>query len=239
VSKEELNNPLNLTSVATKMLIAVTGIALILFVLAHMMGNLQVFAGREALNAYAARLKSLGPLLWVARIGLLFVFSLHIILTFKLCRSNQQARGSTVSDSPTTGLLGERYSHSYRYSTATASARFMIFSGLLILLFVIYHLAHFTFHQIGEPPPQLEGGGFDVYEMVIQGFSNTWISLSYICFQIVLGFHVYHGASSALQTLGLRIQPSKKPVSLIGIGLAVLITLGNTSIPLALWMELI
>ena len=237
--KEEFNNPLNVTSVATKMLIAVTGIALILFVLAHMLGNLQIFAGRESLNAYAAKLKSLGPLLWIARIGLLCVFSLHIILTIKLCRSNHKARGAAVSDSPIAGLLGERYSHPYSYSTATASARFMIFSGLLILLFVIYHLAHFTFYQIGDAPPPLEGGGYDVYEMVIQGFSNTWISLSYICFQIVLGLHVYHGASSALQTLGLRIQTTKKPVSLLGIVLAAFITGGNISIPLAVWMRLI
>ena len=75
-----------MTSVGTKMLIAVTGIALILFVLAHMLGNLQVFAGREALNDYAAKLKSLGPLLWGARIGLLCIFSLHVVLSFKLCR---------------------------------------------------------------------------------------------------------------------------------------------------------
>ena len=239
MSKEETNNPLNVTSVATKMLIAVTGFALILFVIAHMLGNLQVFAGREALNSYAAQLKSLGPLLWIARIGLLGVFSLHIMLTVKLCRSNHKARGGAVSDSPIAGLLGERYSHSYRYTTATANARFMVFSGLLILLFVIYHLAHFTFHQIGNPPPSLAEGGLDVYEMVIQGFGNTWISLSYICFQIILGLHVYHGAASAFQTLGLRIQTTKKPVSILGAVLAVFITGGNISIPLAVWLGLI
>jgi succinate dehydrogenase / fumarate reductase, cytochrome b subunit len=239
VPKEENNNPINVTSVGTKMLIAITGIALILFVLAHMMGNLQVFLGRESLNAYAAKLKSLGPLLWMARIGLLCVFSMHIILTIKLCRSNHRARGTAVSDSPIAGILGERYSHPYCYNTATASARFMIFSGVLILLFVIYHLAHFTFHQIGDPPPTISDGGFDVYEMVIQGFSNTWISLSYICFQIVLGLHIYHGASSALQTLGLKIKTTKKPINLLGITLAAVITAGNVSIPLAVWMGLI
>lgn len=84
--KEESNNPLAVTTVGIKMLIAVTGIALILFVLAHMLGNLQVFVGWESLNDYAAKLKSLGPLLWLARIGLLCVFGLHVVLSFKLCR---------------------------------------------------------------------------------------------------------------------------------------------------------
>ena len=239
VTKEESNNPLVLTSVGTKMLIAITGIALILFVVAHMMGNLQVFLGQESLNNYAAKLKSLGSLLWVARIGLLGVFGLHVALTIKLCRANQLARGGAVSDSSIAGLLGERYSHQYRYKTATVSSRFMVVSGLLILLFVGYHLAHFTFHQIGEPPKATADHRVDVYSMVIDGFGNTWISVTYICFQIVLGFHIYHGASSALHTLGLRIHSSKKPISFLGIAIAVLVTAGNISIPLAIWAGLI
>jgi succinate dehydrogenase / fumarate reductase cytochrome b subunit len=236
VAQERLNNSPALTSVGTKMLIAVTGIALILFVLAHMIGNLQIFAGQVSLNVYAAKLKSLGPLLWIARIGLLCVFTLHICLTIKLSRSNQRARGAAVSDSPLAGLLGERYSKPYRYKTATASSRFMILSGLLILLFVVYHLAHFTFHQIGEPPKTFDDNGVDVYGMVIQGFRNTWISVSYILFQIVLGMHVYHGAASALQTLGFRIGSTKTPISFLGIALSVFITGGNISIPLAVWL---
>ena len=239
MAKEQLNNPPTLTSVGTKMLIAVTGISLILFVLAHMIGNLQVFAGRESLNDYAAKLKSLGPLLWIARIGLLLVFALHIGLTIKLARSNHRARGAAVSDSPLAGLLGERYSKQYQYKTATTSSRFMILSGLLILMFVIYHLAHFTFHQIGDPPAKYGEDGMDVYGMVIQGFQNTWISVSYILFQIVLGMHVYHGAASALQTLGLRIGSSKNSISFLGIALTVLISCGNISIPLAVWLRLI
>jgi len=239
VDQEQLNKPPALTSVGTKMLIAVTGIALIFFVLAHMMGNLQVFAGRESLNTYAAKLKSLGPLLWGARFGLLCVFGLHIFLTIKLTRSNHQARGAVVADSPLAGFLGERYSNQYRYKTATASSRFMILSGLLILLFVIYHLAHFTFHQIGDPPNITADGVTDVYEMVVQGFRNPWISVSYICFQIVLGLHIYHGASSAFQTLGLKTGSSKKPLSFLGLTLALLLTCGNSSIPFAVWMGLI
>ena len=239
MAKEQLNNSPTLTSVGTKMLVAVTGIALILFVLAHMIGNLQVFAGSESLNDYAARLKSLGPLLWIARIGLFFVFTLHICLTIKLARSNHRSRGAAVSDSPLGGLLGERYSKQYQYKTATASSRFMILSGLLILLFVVYHLAHFTFHQIGPPPNTYDDNGIDVYGMVIEGFQNTWISVSYIFFQVVLGMHVYHGVTSAFQTLGLRIGSSKTPISLFGIAITVLITGGNISIPLAVWMGLI
>ena len=239
MAKEEPNNPLALTSVGTKILIAVTGAALILFVIAHMMGNLQIFLGRDSLNDYAAKLKSLGPLLWVARIGLLCVFVLHVVFTIKLSRANYRARGPTVSDSPIGGLLGERYSHQYRYKAATVSSRFMILSGLLILLFIVYHLAHFTFHKIGDKPIAIGEDDIDVYEMVILGFRNTWISVSYIFFQIVLGLHVYHGASSALQTLGLRMESSKKPVSFLGITLAVLIACGNISIPLAVWAGLI
>jgi succinate dehydrogenase / fumarate reductase, cytochrome b subunit len=221
------------------MLIAVSGIALILFVMAHTMGNLQVFAGPESLNTYAAKLKSLGPLLWVARIALLAVFILHVVLTMKLCRANQQARGGVVFDAPLAGLMGERYSYRYQYETSTVSSRFMVYSGLLILLFVVYHLAHFTFHQIGDPPKVTANNGVDVYGMVIDGFRNTWISLTYICFQAVLGLHIYHGASSALQTLGLRTKSSKKPIRLLGLAIAGIITAGNISIPLAIWLGLI
>jgi succinate dehydrogenase / fumarate reductase, cytochrome b subunit len=239
VAKEQLNNPLALTSVGTKMLIAVTGIALVLFVLAHMIGNLQVFAGRDSLNAYATKLKSLGPLLWVARIALVCIFSLHVGLTLKLSRSNHRARGAAVSESPLAGLFGERYINQYHYKAATTSARFMILSGLLILLFIAYHLAHFTFHQIGDLPSTGVNGEIDVYEMVVQGFQNTWISVSYILFQLVLGLHIYHGFSSAIQTLGLRLGSAKAAIGVCGPALAALITCGNVSIPLAVWVGFI
>lgn len=239
MTRESSTNPLVLTSVGTKMVVAITGIALILFVTAHMLGNLQIFAGADALNSYAVKLKSLGPLLWVARIGLLAVFVLHIVLTVKLSRANYAARGAAASVSPVASLVGERYSHPYKYSTATASSRFMILTGLLILLFVVYHLAHFTFHLFGEPPKLTAGKELDVFNMVVQGFRNPWINVTYISFQLVLGLHIYHGASSALQTLGLRIQISKNPINLCGIAIAGLITAGNISIPVAVWLHLL
>jgi len=219
--------PGGLTTVGAKMLVALTGIALILFVLAHMLGNLQFHLGPEALDGYAKKLKDMGPLLWVARIGLLAVFVTHVGLTLALTRRNSLSRGKLASDDVSIRGLGERYINGYDYQTATTASRFMFHTGLLILLFVIYHLMHFTVN----PDPSIPYG--KVHQMVQSGFENTFTSAIYILAQLVLASHIYHGASSSLQTLGLRTDSTKQGVSKIGIIVAIIVALGNISIPVA------
>ena len=220
--------PGGLTTVGAKMLVALTGIALILFVIAHMLGNLQIFLGPEALNEYAHKLKSMGPLLWVARIGLLAVFLTHIALTLALSKRNASARGPSAAESPNS-VLGERYRDGYGYQTATSASRYMIQTGILILAFVVYHLVHFTI----APDTTALGTEGNVYAMVIKGFSKPLIAAIYIIAQLILAAHIYHGASSCFQTLGLRTPSTKPAISKAGLLLAAVIALGNLSIPLA------
>lgn len=219
--------PGGLTTVGAKMLVALTGIALILFVIAHMLGNLQFHLGAEALDSYAKKLKDMGPLLWVARIGLLAVFVTHIGLTLALVRRNSLARGVLASNEPQIRAAGERYVNGYAYETATTASRFMVQTGILILLFVIYHLMHFTI----SPDETIPYG--KVHQMVQTGFEDTFTSAVYILAQLMLAGHIYHGASSCLQTLGLRTRSTKAGVSKIGIIVAILVAVGNISIPVA------
>jgi len=230
--------PGGITTVGAKMLVALTGIALILFVIAHMLGNLQIFLAGEQLNEYAHKLKSMGPLLWVARIGLLSVFLTHISLTLVLTRRNAKARGNLASPEPQIRITGERYINGYSYKTATTASRFMIHTGIVIFLFVIYHLMHFTISP-EHPTPMPADSLIDVKKMVIDGFSNSIISGVYILAQLALAGHIYHGASSALQTLGLRTDSTKFGVSKLGILLATLIGIGNISIPVCVMANII
>ncbi len=236
-SNSSNRGPGGLTTVGAKMLVALTGIGLILFVIAHMLGNLQIFLGPEALNNYAHKLKSMGPLLWVARIGLLAIFVTHLGLTLALTRRNTKARGGSVAE-PQIKITGERYLNGYAYETATTASRYMIHTGILILIFVVYHLLHFTVmpdETVLMPTSELP----NVYGMVIDGFENAGIASLYILAQLALASHIYHGASSCLQTLGLRTNTTKAGISKLGLLLALLIGLGNISIPIAVLANLI
>ncbi|MCB9898291.1 MAG: succinate dehydrogenase cytochrome b subunit [Planctomycetes bacterium] len=219
------------TSIGRKMVVAVTGLMLLLFVLAHMAGNLQVFAGPEALNSYAAKLQSLGPLLWAARLGLLAVFGVHVALTLKLASENKEAR-------PTA------YAHQTSVQ-ATSASRTMVMSGLLVVAFVLYHLAHFTFgvvqpgnHELVET---LADGTtrHDVFSMVVLGFQNPLVAISYVVAMALLCWHVSHGVQSVFQTLGLQSARSRDAVRKASLGIAALIFVGNASMPLACLLHLV
>jgi len=215
------------SSLGRKMIVALTGLGLVGFVLAHLAGNLQVFAGREALNAYAQGLKDLGPLLWVARIGLLGIFVLHVVLALQLARENRAARPS-------------RYVHG-GVQQATPGARSMVLTGVTILFFVAYHLAHFTFGAVhaehyGVGADAL--GRHDVYGMVVAGFSNPLVSILYIVSMGLLALHLSHGVQSVFQTLGLNGPRFQPLIKCAGLGLAVLVFVGNISMPLAILLGL-
>lgn len=196
------------SSLASKMVMAVTGAALILFVLGHLAGNLLIFAGRDALNAYAEKLKETPALLWPARVGLLVVFVLHLTMAVRLALTNRAAR-------PT------RYQYEDVRETSKAS-RIMLSTGVIILLFLLYHLAHFTFgwtheakvdgvprsyHELEQEYQPTYGGAVkkrqDVHAMVVVGFRNPFIALTYLAAQIALWLHLWHGGSSLFQSLGL------------------------------------
>jgi succinate dehydrogenase / fumarate reductase cytochrome b subunit len=213
------------SSVGSKYLMALTGLALIVFVIAHMLGNLQIFLGREALNDYAHHLKESPLFLWSARTGLLLVFVLHIALGLRLTYANSQARP-------------RRYVCESTFQASWAS-RHMLLTGLMLLAFVLYHLAHFTLGLIHDAHIPSAGGQQDVYGMVVEGFRTTWISVSYLVAMVFLWLHLWHGASSWLQSLGLNSRKAAGFVKWFGPVVATIVLVGNCSIPLAVWLRLI
>lgn len=188
------------SSVGCKAVMALTGFALVLFVIQHCIANLQIYNGQAAMNDYAAMLKGLGPALWVARGGLLAIFLLHVLAGFRLYRINTAARkdryqfNALVQEDPLTQVR-------------VRAATFMFLTGLVVFLFVVYHLAHFTFGWINadafaENDENFVNGKPDVYSMFILGFQNKLIAITYVLFMLVLGAHLIHGFSSAFQSLG-------------------------------------
>ena len=205
------------STVGKKQVMAVTGVIMVLFVIGHMIGNLQVYLGREPLNHYAELLRALGHggLIWVVRGGLLAAVVLHIWSATALTLESWAARP-----------VG--YRHQQQWIDSNYASRTMRYSGPIILLFILYHLLHFT---TGTVHGDFVAG--DVYHNVVAGFSIWWVSGVYIVAQLALGLHLYHGVWSMTQTLGL----SHASYDRLRRGFAVLVAFvvvgGNISIPLA------
>jgi succinate dehydrogenase / fumarate reductase cytochrome b subunit len=219
------------SSIGKKIIVAVSGLLLIGFLVVHMLGNLLVYAGPDALNAYAKKLHDLGPLLWVARIGLLALAGIHIVATIQLTRANRAARN-----------------RQYAVDTArkaTRSSRTMIISGLTILAFVVYHILHYTAcvgNSYGNPTSKryfLTDGSKNVYNMVVDGFSWFPASAFYIIAMALLFSHLSHGFASVFQTLGLTTPKSRALIESAGKGLALILFLGNISMPIAILAGLV
>lgn len=215
------------SSIGKKTIVAVTGFLLVLFVIGHLVGNLAVFLGPDALNAYAEKLHSLGPILWAVRFGLLAVVGLHIYFTMLLWKENQKARPNKYIASNTIGT--------------TVFARTMRLSGLIVLAFVVFHLAHFT-ARVVDPSFQtmttsLDGRQVhDVYGMVVKGFSNIPIVAFYVAGLFLLTFHLSHGLSSLFQTIGITNTRIRKNYEIAGRVIAWLLFIGYISIPLAIFI---
>jgi succinate dehydrogenase / fumarate reductase cytochrome b subunit len=232
------------SSIGRKILMAVTGLVLIGFVIGHLVGNLQVFQHPDRINGYAQFLHQLGPLLWVARLGLLACAVIHIWAATTLTLENKRARG------------GEPYgvNHTIR---ATLASRWMRISGYVVLAFVLYHLAHFTWgaaqpesfkenlkhytmqdeYRVGGFPVVKPGAEvLDVHTMVIRGFQHPVVSLLYIVAVGLLSFHLLHGFDSMFQTLGLRSSRWSAGLRKVAIAFCALYFLGNLAIPGAVFL---
>ena len=215
------------SSIGRKLIMAVTGLLMLGFVIAHLLGNLQLFLGWDAFNAYAKGLQDLPQLIWPARIGLLAITVLHIVTAVRLRKSNSSARPV-------------KYSHANTIQASTASL-YMVETGIVILLFIIVHLLHFTFHAFDPGYAHLldPKGRHDVYTMVVRGFQNPLYAGSYIIAMALIGMHLSHGISSAFHTLGFYdryFTPRLKMISIaVGYGIAV----GYIAIPAAVQFGLI
>jgi succinate dehydrogenase cytochrome b subunit len=206
------------STIGKKVVMALTGVVLVGFVVAHMAGNLQLYLGPEVLNAYGHALRELlhGAGLWIARAVLLACVGLHVWAATSLTLQSRAARP-----------VGYRQQS---WTESTYASRTMRWSGPILLLFILYHLAHFT---LGNAHPQFVEG--DVFHNVVTGFHVGPVVFFYVVAMLALGLHLYHGIWSMLQTLGLS-HPRYNPVRH---GLSTLVTLavvgGNLSFPLAVY----
>ena len=215
------------SSLGKKFIMAVTGFILFLFVIGHLAGNLQVFLGAESLNRYGEFLQSNVELLWPVRIFLLIMVALHIWSAAKLSRDNYTARPVGYAE--------------YRPVGSSYASRTMLMSGLIVLVFVIYHLLHFTvqtqvINLTGQDFTKLEDvkQRHDIFRMMVIGFSNGWVSGFYILGMALLCLHLSHGASSMFQSIGWKNQVWTPVLDKAARVIAFLIFLGYTSIPVAI-----
>lgn len=209
------------SSIGRKAAMAVTGAGLILFLVAHLAGNLLMFAGQDAMNSYAYALKSNPGLLWGVRSGLIVIFLLHLYLGITLKLENARAR-------PT------RYAYNNTIQASFAS-RTMIWTGLLILAFVLMHLGHFTMGYIYPDYFHMKDaqGRHDAYNMVVLGFQVVPLSITYIVAMVILAAHLSHGLPSMFQSVGWNSTRFDAMFKTIGRVVALLLLVGFTSIPIS------
>jgi len=217
------------SSIGRKILVALTGLVLVIYVLGHMIGNLLIFVGRDAINEYGHMLHTIlhGGGIWIARAVMIVAVVGHVYFTIKLTAENRAARGS------------ERYGYN-TVIKARRSSLIMIWTGLILLAFIIYHLLHFTL-RVGNDyntyTALVDGKPVhDVYKMVIAGFSWWPASVFYIIAMGTLCSHLSHGVSSMFQTLGFSTEKTRPTLQLVAYAYAALIFVGNCSIPLAVLM---
>lgn len=216
------------SSVGAKHIMAITGIGLALFVLVHMLGNLQILIGRDAINTYADNLQSNQALVWTARAGLLGMVVIHIVAALRLTALNKAARPVKY--------------HVFKPSASPFYARVMPMSGLILFAFIVYHLLHFTTGTVladnydkWEVIDQASGmARHDVYSMVVLGFQNVAVAMSYLVAMALLCMHLAHGVSSFFQSLGLNHPKYRTFIRQVGPVYALIIFIGNCSIPLAI-----
>jgi succinate dehydrogenase / fumarate reductase cytochrome b subunit len=204
------------STIGKKIVMAVTGLIGVGFVIGHMLGNLQVFLGPEKFNAYAHFLRSLGELLWVIRAVLVAAVVLHVIAAVQLSRRRLQARP-----------VG--YKQGSQHEVSTYASRTIRWGGALLLIFIVFHILHFTTLDIFRDYSRT-----DVYANVIRGFRVWWIVVLYVAAMIALGLHLYHGIWSSLRTIGASgasRDPLRRPIAA---AIAVVVWLGFTAIPLAI-----
>jgi len=222
--------PARIPSLVKKYLMAGSGMVFTLFVLGHMLGNLQIFAGSPGpINRYANFLQSLGELLWLVRLFLLACIVVHIWMAILLTLENRRARGPGYVKNATV--------------QATYASRTMIWSGLIVLAFILFHLAHYTLqiiHPIFKSLEYVEDGHrlHDVYAMVLIGFSYPAVAAFYVIAIGLLCLHLSHGVSSMFQSVGLRNEKWRYCLNNAALAYGWFIFLGFISVPVAVQLSL-
>ena len=213
---------------AMKAMMAVSGLIMIGYLLAHMYGNLKVFAGQEAFDDYAHHLRTLGePILpyggalWIIRIVLLVAIGAHVYSAMTMWKRDRKARGGTSRYASSKAKRGVQRS----YASFT-----LRWGGIVILLFVVYHLLHLTWNVVAP------GGASDSpYERLVNGFQIWWLVVIYTIALLAVGFHLRHGVWSALTTLGANTSATtRRRLNLLAYLVAILITGGFLLVPFSI-----
>jgi succinate dehydrogenase / fumarate reductase, cytochrome b subunit len=211
------------STIALKLLMAVSGLVFIAYVLLHMYGNLKAFSGHDAYNGYAHHLRTIGEpmlpgsgLLWVLRVVLLLSLVVHVYAAVALWRRAGQARSQKYQVKRNRG--------------SSFSSRWMRWGGVAILLFLVWHLLNFTIGKVN-----VAGGATnDPFNLLVDSFGVWWLTLIYLVAMVALGLHLHHGTWSAAQTLGLTSTASaRRRAKTAGWVLAVVIAGGFSLVPLA------
>jgi succinate dehydrogenase / fumarate reductase, cytochrome b subunit len=215
------------SSLGKKYIMAVTGLIMVLFVIAHMFGNFTIFGGADGINAYAAGLRAIAPALWLFRLVMLAVFLVHIWMGVSLYLENKAAR-------PNEYAMKKNHRTSF-------SAQTMIWTGVLLGAFVIFHVLHFTVHAFHPyystfvDPAQRP----DVFRMVVMGFQAFPITLLYLAAMVILLLHLAHGIQSFFQSLGATNDATLPSLEKGGRGVAVVILLGFVIVPITIFFGVI
>lgn len=209
------------STIGKKIVMAVTGLIGIGFVIGHMVGNLQAFEGAEKLNGYGRFLHhTVGTELWLVRAVLIAAVVLHVTAALQLVRRSNAAR-------PT------GYANGRKAQVSTLASRTMRWGGLLLLVFIVVHVMHFTTRSFPGYDRMDPAGGVDVYGNVVTAFSNPWWVLFYLVSMLALAYHLYHGAWSSMRTIGAS-QPSAHPLKrVLPLLIAVVVAGGFAIVPLA------
>ena len=222
-----VRRPPSVSSVQLKIIMALSGAVLLAYLVVHMIGNLKIFFGEDALDTYAAWLREVGEpalpaegMLWIVRIALLVAVVAHIVSATILTRRARAARPV-------------KYAHRRPVQTSYA-ARTMRWGGVIILLFVIYHILDLTTGTLN--PNGVHG---EVYDNVVADFSRWYVTLVYTIAMVTLGFHLRHGLWSAMQTLGRSSDPAQKRYKAVALVVAVALTAGFLVVPLSVQFGLV
>lgn len=203
------------SSVGKKLLMALTGLAFVGFLAAHLAGNFTIYAGKAAFNGYAEKLQSLGPVLYLFRAGLIAFALVHVLTGLVLFFQNRKARPVGYR---THASAGGR----------TLSSRTMPYTGLVILAFVIFHLFHFTF---------VDKTSTTIFDLVTAAFNRpVWVAL-YVALMVVLAFHVRHGFWSAFQTIGANHPKYMPAISLLSIAAGLAVGAGFALLPIVVSLK--
>jgi succinate dehydrogenase / fumarate reductase cytochrome b subunit len=216
------------SAVGKKYVMAVTGIILMGYVFAHMVGNLKVYTGAEHFDTYAAFLRTFGEpilpyeaFLWIMRVALLTAFVLHIHASYSLTMMNRRARRT-------------KYASKRDFIAADFAARTMRWTGIIVGLFVVFHVADLT---LGATGAEFEHGA--AYDNLVASFSRLPVAIFYVLANLALGFHLFHGAWSIFQSLGLNSARFNHWRRWFAIGFALMVTIPNVSFPIAVQLGIV